>query len=61
MSQCSSSLDPSQAASAAQFDRQSDAYGKSHILANTQDVENAMEGGKTTWWWPMLTLLARRA
>jgi ubiquinone/menaquinone biosynthesis C-methylase UbiE len=32
------SLDPGQAASAAQFDRQSDRYGKSHILADTQDV-----------------------
>jgi ubiquinone/menaquinone biosynthesis C-methylase UbiE len=31
-------LDPAQAASAAQFDRQSDRYGKSHILADTSDV-----------------------
>ncbi len=31
-------LDAAQSASAAQFDRQSDRYGKSHILADTQDV-----------------------
>jgi SAM-dependent methyltransferase len=31
-------LDPAQAAAAAQFDRQSDRYGKSHILADTADV-----------------------
>jgi ubiquinone/menaquinone biosynthesis C-methylase UbiE len=31
-------LDSTQSASAAQFDRQSDRYGKSHILADTQDV-----------------------
>jgi ubiquinone/menaquinone biosynthesis C-methylase UbiE len=39
-----SSLDPAQAASAAQFDRQSDRYGKSHILADTYDVAAALEG-----------------
>ena len=38
------SLDPKQAASARQFERQSDRYGKSHILANTEDVELAMKG-----------------
>ena len=31
-------LDVKQSASAAQFNRQSDRYGKSHILADTQDV-----------------------
>lgn len=34
----SKTLDAAQAASAAQFDRQSDRYGKSHILADTADV-----------------------
>lgn len=34
-------LDAAQAASAAQFDRQSDRYGKSHILADTADVAAA--------------------
>jgi len=38
------SLDSAQAASAAQFDRQSDRYGKSHILADTQDVAKGLEG-----------------
>jgi ubiquinone/menaquinone biosynthesis C-methylase UbiE len=37
------SLDPGQAASAAQFDRQSNRYGKSHILADTQDVALALQ------------------
>jgi ubiquinone/menaquinone biosynthesis C-methylase UbiE len=37
-----SNLDAAQAASAAQFDRQSDRYGKSHILANTSDVSEAL-------------------
>jgi ubiquinone/menaquinone biosynthesis C-methylase UbiE len=37
-------LDQAQAASAAQFDRQSDRYGKSHILADTQDVVSALQG-----------------
>jgi ubiquinone/menaquinone biosynthesis C-methylase UbiE len=32
------SLDSRQSASAAQFDRQSDRYGRSHILADTRDV-----------------------
>ena len=36
------SLDKAQAASAAQFDRQSDCYGKTHILADTSDVEAAL-------------------
>ena len=42
-------LDPAQAAAAAQFDRQSDRYGKSHILADTADdiaprmLENACQ------------------
>jgi ubiquinone/menaquinone biosynthesis C-methylase UbiE len=35
-------LDSAQAASAQQFDRQSDRYGKSHILADTSDVESAL-------------------
>ena len=37
-------LDSGQAASAAQFDRQSDRYGKSHILADTGDIGAALEG-----------------
>jgi SAM-dependent methyltransferase len=37
-------LDPAQAASAAQFDRQSDRYGKSHILADTSDVAAGLAG-----------------
>lgn len=37
-------LDSMQSASAAQFDRQSDRYGKSHILADTQDVEHGLRG-----------------
>ena len=36
-------MDSTQSASAAQFDRQSERYGKSHILADTQDVENALK------------------
>jgi ubiquinone/menaquinone biosynthesis C-methylase UbiE len=39
-----SNLDTVQAASAAQFDRQSDRYGKTHILANTTDVSEALSG-----------------
>ena len=38
------SLDISQAASARQFERQSDRYGKSHILADTADVTAALVG-----------------
>jgi hypothetical protein len=38
------SLDSRQSASAAQFDRQSDRYGKSHILADTQDVAMGLKG-----------------
>ena len=37
-------LDSKQTASAAQFDRQSDRYGKSHILAETQDVALGLQG-----------------
>ena len=37
-------LDVKQSASAAQFNRQSDRYGKSHILADTQDVEQGLRG-----------------
>ena len=37
-------LDEKQSASAAQFDRQSDKYGKSHILADTKDVALALQG-----------------
>jgi len=36
------SFDAAQSASAAQFDRQSDRYGKSHILADTKDVAAAL-------------------
>jgi SAM-dependent methyltransferase len=39
-----SNLDAAQAASAAQFDRQSDRYGRSHILADTTDVVEALGG-----------------
>lgn len=38
------SLDSRQSASATQFNRQSERYGKSHILADTQDVANGLEG-----------------
>lgn len=38
------SLDSTQATSAAQFDRQSERYGKSHILADTQDVADGLAG-----------------
>jgi ubiquinone/menaquinone biosynthesis C-methylase UbiE len=37
-------LDLKQSASAAQFNRQSDRYGKLHILADTQDVEHGLHG-----------------
>jgi len=37
-------LDPRQLASAAQFNRQSDRYGKSHILADTRDVAMGLAG-----------------
>jgi ubiquinone/menaquinone biosynthesis C-methylase UbiE len=40
------SLDQRQAAAAEQFDRQSDRYGKSHILANTADIEGGLAGLK---------------
>lgn len=39
-----SNLDAAQAAAAAQFDRQSDRYGKSHILADTSDVAELLAG-----------------
>lgn len=39
-----SALDRAQSASAAQFNQQSDRYGKSHILADTQDVEQGLRG-----------------
>src|ERR1700685_4547962 len=39
-----SNFDKVQAASAAQFDRQSDRYGKSHILADTADVAELLAG-----------------
>jgi ubiquinone/menaquinone biosynthesis C-methylase UbiE len=38
------SLDQRQATAAAQFERQSDRYGKSHILADTADMEAGLEG-----------------
>ena len=37
-------MDSKQSASAAQFDRQSERYGKSHILAETGDVARALAG-----------------
>jgi ubiquinone/menaquinone biosynthesis C-methylase UbiE len=37
-------LDPAQQAAADQFNRQSDRYGKAHILADTRDLAAAMEG-----------------
>jgi len=37
-------LDAAQAAAAAQFNRQSDRYGKTHILADTRDVAAALAG-----------------
>ncbi len=37
-------LDPVQQASRDQFEKQSDRYGKSHILANTSDVAAGLEG-----------------
>ena len=39
-----SNFDAAQAASAEQFDRQSDRYGRSHILADTADVAEALAG-----------------
>ena len=39
-----SNFDIAQSASAAQFDRQSDRYGKSHILADTSDLAEAAAG-----------------
>jgi ubiquinone/menaquinone biosynthesis C-methylase UbiE len=44
MSNPTHSLDSQQSASEAQFERQSDRYGKSHILADTQDLARALEG-----------------
>ncbi len=41
---CEPVLDAGQSASAAQFDRQSDRYGKSHILADTRDVAMGLAG-----------------
>lgn len=38
------SFDAAQTAAATQFDRQSDRYGKSHILADTNDVANGLAG-----------------
>lgn len=37
-------LDVKQSPSAAQFNRQSDRYGKSHILADTQNVKQGLRG-----------------
>jgi ubiquinone/menaquinone biosynthesis C-methylase UbiE len=39
-----SNFDAAQRASAEQFDRQSDRYGKSHILADTTDVAESLSG-----------------
>jgi ubiquinone/menaquinone biosynthesis C-methylase UbiE len=44
MSQPKHSLDSQQSTSEAQFERQSERYGKSHILADTQDVARALAG-----------------
>jgi ubiquinone/menaquinone biosynthesis C-methylase UbiE len=44
MPEAKNSLDIAQSASAEQFNRQSDRYGKSHILADTQDVEHGLRG-----------------
>ncbi len=44
MSESKQTLDSKQSASAAQFNRQSDRYGKSHTLADTQDVEQGLRG-----------------
>jgi ubiquinone/menaquinone biosynthesis C-methylase UbiE len=44
MSEGEKTLDSKQSASAEQFDRQSDRYGRSHILADTQDVEQGLRG-----------------
>jgi ubiquinone/menaquinone biosynthesis C-methylase UbiE len=37
-------LNPAQASSQAQFDKQSSRYGKSHILADTSDLDRLVEG-----------------
>src|SRR5512141_2442412 len=42
MSETKQTLDSKQSASAAQFTRQSDRYGKSHILADIRDVEQGL-------------------
>jgi ubiquinone/menaquinone biosynthesis C-methylase UbiE len=39
-----SNFDEAQSASAAQFERQSDRYGRSHILSDTADVAEALSG-----------------
>jgi ubiquinone/menaquinone biosynthesis C-methylase UbiE len=44
MAQSNHPLDSRQSVAAAQFNRQSDRYGKSHILADTQDVEHGLRG-----------------
>ncbi len=44
MAEGKQTLDSKQSASAAQFNRQSDCYGKSHILADTHDVEQGLRG-----------------
>lgn len=43
MGEMNHSLNDMQSASAAQFNQQSDRYGKSHILADTRDVEAALQ------------------
>jgi ubiquinone/menaquinone biosynthesis C-methylase UbiE len=43
-----SNFDGAQSAAAAQFDRQSERYGKSHILADTEDVAEALSGIEPT-------------
>jgi hypothetical protein len=44
MTESAQALDATQAAAAAQFERQSDRYGKSHILADTKDVALGLVG-----------------
>jgi ubiquinone/menaquinone biosynthesis C-methylase UbiE len=44
MPSSASSFDSTQATAAAQFERQSDRYGRSHILADTSDVADALQG-----------------
>ena len=66
----SSQLDPILRAAQEQFARQSERYGRGHILENIADMEAARapdsarklfrlaeEDGKIVWWWQRLTLV----